>query len=86
MNPLFNRRYKLTIGNIFPFLLICYAIFNFIEPGDEPFGYVIGLISLLSALTLLIIDFYLQLRVQSFTLINVLDLIISILISYYLIP
>lgn len=85
MDSIFTRTYKLTVGNIFSFLLICYAILNFVEPGDEPFGYIIGLISLFSALALLGIDFCLQTRIQSIAFINVVDLIISILISYYLI-
>lgn len=84
MESVFTRRYKLTVGNIFSFLLICYANYNFVEPGFEPFGYIIGLVSLFSAFFLLGIDFYLQIRIKSLALINVVDLIISILICCYL--
>jgi hypothetical protein len=84
MESVSTRRYKLTVGNMFSFLLISYAIYNFVDPGFEPFGYIIGLVSLFSAFFLLGIDFYLQIRIKSLALINVVDLIISILIFCYL--
>ncbi len=78
-----EKKYRLTFGNIVSLLSIVISIYNFIYPGTEGWGWLIGINLCFYAISILCVDFIFQKLFHNYIIINSIE-ILAIIIIYKL--